>query len=223
MTKPTVNPSSSDVKRPYSSPGRDEQALATRRRIREAAEELFLRDGYTATSISAIATAAGVSRPTVFNVFGSKPALLKEVADVRLAGDDSPIDLLSRPLGRQILTATDPHALLRVQARYAGEIMERIGPLLAMIAEAAATDPDAAALVAAQEEGRLIGMGAAIDRLVELGALRAGVSARHGREAIWLLSGLEPWLLAQRCGWSKKRYQDWFHDCASALLLDPLA
>ena len=220
MTRPTVKQSSDDVKRPYVSPARDAQGAETRRRIRQAAERLFLANGYVGTSMSDIAAAADVSRPTVFNVFGSKAALLKEVADVCLAGDDAPLDLLQRPLGLQLVNATDPDDLLRVQAKYAAEIMERVAPILTVITDAASVDPDARELMAVQEEGRLFGMGVAVDRLAELGALRTGVSRQHAKEALWLLGGLEPWRLAQQRGWARRKYERWFHTCARALLLD---
>lgn len=214
-------PVKDSAKRPYASALRDEQALATRRRIREAAERLFLADGYVATSMSAIAAAAGVSRPTVFNAFGSKVALLKAVADVRLAGDDAPVDLLSRPDGRRITTATDPHELLAVQAWFAAEVMERVAPVIEVVAAAAATDPEANELLASMNEGRLFGMGAAVDRLVELDALRPDLDAMEAKEAVWLLGGLEPWLLAKRRGWSRNRYEQWFLTCAISLILPP--
>jgi AcrR family transcriptional regulator len=210
----------SPVKREYRSPSRDEQALATRRRIRAAAEELFLRNGYVATSVTAIAEASGVSRPTVFNVFGSKADLLREIGDVRLAGDDEPIDVLSRPSGRAMLEATDPDEVLRHHARLGAELMQRVAPILAVLTEAATTDSDAAALLATQEQGRLFGMGATVDRLVELGALRDGITSKQAAESLWMLSGLEPFQLAMRRRWSVDAYADWYLRCARALLLD---
>lgn len=220
MTKPKVNRTRSGVNRPYASAVRDEQAAETRRRIRKAADSLFLERGYPGTSMTDIAAAAGVSRPTVFNVFGSKAALLKEVADVRLAGDDAPLDVLSRPLGQRMLASEDPEEVLRLHAQLGGELMERIAPLLDVMTTAAATDEDAAALLAGQEDGRLLGMGATVDRLVELGALRPDISSRRAKESLWLLTGLEPWQLAQRRGWSRAAYERWYLVCARALLLD---
>ena len=55
--------------RTYRSNVRAAQGIWTRRRIRAAAEELFLTNGYVATSMDAIAKAAGVSRQTVFTAF----------------------------------------------------------------------------------------------------------------------------------------------------------
>lgn len=219
MNKPKVKPKGREVKREYRSPARDEQALATRRRIRSAAAELFLRDGYVATSMAAIATASGVSRPTVFNTFGSKAELLRDVCDVTLAGDDEPVDVLSRPSGRAMLEATDPDELLGHHAQLGAELLHRVAPMLVVLTEAAATDADAAALLASQEEGRLFGMGATVDRLVELGALRDGLPAEVATESLWMLSGLEPFRLAMGRGWSLDAYADWYLRCARALLL----
>jgi hypothetical protein len=119
-----------------------------------------------------------------------------------------------------MLEATDPEEVLALHARLAAELLGRIAPVLAVITEAAATDADAAALLATQEEGRLFGMGATVDRLVELGALRRGVSRDDASTSLWMLSGLEPFRLSQRRGWSTDAYADWFLRCARALLLD---
>ena len=53
------------VKRDYRSELRAAQALETRRSIVAAASKLFVEDGYVATTIDAVAVAAGVSRKTV--------------------------------------------------------------------------------------------------------------------------------------------------------------
>src|SRR3954451_2289486 len=85
------------VKRGYRSPLRDAQAAATRVRVIEAASALFLERGYGATSIDAIAEAAGVSRATVFATVGSRPALLKTPYAAPLFGDEEPIPFPLRP------------------------------------------------------------------------------------------------------------------------------
>jgi AcrR family transcriptional regulator len=47
--------------------------------VLDAATELFLRDGYGATSLEAVATAAGVSKRTLYARFTGKAALLQAV------------------------------------------------------------------------------------------------------------------------------------------------
>jgi len=50
-----------------------------RRRILEAAEQVFARQGYDASPVSDVATEAGVAYGLVFHYFGSKEALLDAV------------------------------------------------------------------------------------------------------------------------------------------------
>ena len=100
---------SGDVKRkrPYRSERRREQAEQTRGRILDAAAELFVAGGFAGTSVAAIAGRAGVSAETVYQAFGSKPALLdalvRRAARARRARRRSP----SRPgLSRSRPSAT---------------------------------------------------------------------------------------------------------------------
>ncbi len=60
---------------------RAEQAALTRRRIADAARLLFVRDGYGATTLQAIADEAGVAVQTVYAVFRSKPGIMRELRD----------------------------------------------------------------------------------------------------------------------------------------------
>jgi len=97
-----VLPMNVPSKRAYASPLRDDQARATHRAIVAASAELFQRNGYAATTIDAIAAAAGVSRKTVFASGGSKFRLLKDAFDWSLVGDDQPIPMADRePVHRQ--------------------------------------------------------------------------------------------------------------------------
>ena len=76
-------------KRRYNSPRRQEQAAATRRSILDAAaQRLFERQGYAATTMEAIATEAGVALKTVYVVFETKSGLLRALWDLRLKGDE---------------------------------------------------------------------------------------------------------------------------------------
>ena len=58
-------------------PGRPKD-LAKRQAILEAAKELFLTNGYASTSMDAVATAAGVSKLTVYSHFNDKENLFTE-------------------------------------------------------------------------------------------------------------------------------------------------
>ena len=95
--------------RGYDSPRRREQAAETRRKILDAAEQLFCEHGYAATTMPAIAAQAGVALKTVYLAFGTKAGVLHALWDVRLGGDDQPIlDALgSLAPGVDVTAATD--------------------------------------------------------------------------------------------------------------------
>ncbi|MGD9991639.1 helix-turn-helix domain-containing protein, partial [Pseudonocardia sp.] len=82
---------SSEPTRRYRSTVRRERARHTRAAVLDAAREEFLTTGYAATSMRAVAARAGVSVPTVEQLFGTKRALLAAVVDATTAGDDEPV------------------------------------------------------------------------------------------------------------------------------------
>src|SRR3954452_16557682 len=80
-------------KRRYNSPHRREQAAATRREILDAANRLFERQGYAATTMAAVAAEAGVALKTVYVAFEAKSGVLRALWHVLLRGDedDAPV------------------------------------------------------------------------------------------------------------------------------------
>src|SRR5215813_14887744 len=108
--------------RRYSSQVRDDQARRTRQAVVTAARELFLAQGYAATTIDAIAEAAHVSRRTVFNSAGGKAALLKLAMDWAIVGDDEPIPLAERPAVKAIQAESDPRKGLALWTQMVTEI-----------------------------------------------------------------------------------------------------
>src|SRR4029453_15052233 len=92
---------------------RADKARANRRRMRAAALTLFTDRGYAATSMQAIADEAGMAVQTLYFTFGSKSALLKEMLDVAVAGDEEPVPTLERPRVRAAIADPDPVLQLR--------------------------------------------------------------------------------------------------------------
>ncbi|MBV8955729.1 MAG: helix-turn-helix transcriptional regulator, partial [Solirubrobacterales bacterium] len=68
-----INHSTTDVKRHYDAARRREQPRQNHRRIIDTAERMFLSDGYSATTVQAIAAGAGVFADTIYKSFGGKP------------------------------------------------------------------------------------------------------------------------------------------------------
>src|SRR6266576_3898843 len=123
---------------PALSPLRRAQIRQTEERIIAAATELFVADGYVATTLEAVARRAQVGARTVYVRFGTKAALFKRVVDVAIVGDTESVDVLGREPMQTALTA--PTAVERIAAVAAGgrQIMQRTGPLFAVAQQAAA-------------------------------------------------------------------------------------
>ena len=124
----TANQQSS-VKRPYQSTLRQRQSQSTRLSIIEAAARLFIAQGYVATSMDEIATAAGVGRATVFASVGGKAAILKAAYDIAIVGDDEPIPLPQRSWAIAVRNEPDPGRMIDRYAAMITEICGRVAPI----------------------------------------------------------------------------------------------
>ena len=120
-------------------------------RIVRAAHELFTRDGYQATTLTAVADAARVAHRTVYVRFGTKAALLKRVIDVALVGDLAPIDVVSREWYRTATTAPTLEERIAALARGSARLMASAADVIAVGREAEPAEP---LLAAAAHAGR---------------------------------------------------------------------
>lgn len=214
--------SDAEVKRSYRSPLRAAQARATRAAIVRAALGLFVERGYAATPIDAIAEAAGVSRATVFTVFGSKGALLKSVYDETFAGDSDELRLIRRREARPVLAERDPERYLAAYVRLIAPIFERVAPIHEVVRAAATADAEAAEVWERISDERLAGSRRIVDHLRERGGLRSDLAPDAAADAIWVLN--DPSIfhaLVHRRGWSIRRYRTWLTDALVRLFLDP--
>ena len=83
--------------RPYHAPRRQAQARRTRRAILDAAaSQLFVERGYAATTMSAVAEAAGVALDTVYAAVGPKPVLFRLLVETAISGTEEPVPALER-------------------------------------------------------------------------------------------------------------------------------
>jgi AcrR family transcriptional regulator len=198
------------VKRPYRSPLRTAQAGQTRRAIIDAATRCFIEAGYGATSIEAIAAAAGVSRATVFTAVGGKAALLKTAYDVALVGDDEAVALADRAGSRAIRAEPDPARYLE---RYAGIVVElgaRVAAVYEAVRGAASADPEVRPVWDKIGQERRIGAAHVVADTAAKGPLRDGIDEASAADIVWILNdpGLYHLLVNVR-GWPVERYREW--------------
>ncbi len=135
------------VKRSYSSAKREAQALETRRSILDAAHELFVATGYAATTIQAIAERGGVAVQTVYAVFGTKRELLRQLIERTITGDDEPLPITERAEAMAVAAVPDARQRAELDAALSRAITERVAPIVRVADEAAASDPELAAMM----------------------------------------------------------------------------
>jgi AcrR family transcriptional regulator len=211
-------------RRRYDSARRAEQARQTRAAIIETAGRLFLRDGFAATTIAAIAAEARVSVETIYKAFGGKPGLVREICNAALAGE-GPVPAETRSDQLQ-LREPDPVRIIRGWGELTVEVAPRIAPILLLVRSAAAADPEMAGLLAEIDAARLSRMTANARNLGAAGHLRPDVTVDQAGEVMWTYSSPELYeLLVVKRGWPAERYGAFIAEAMIAALLppDPLA
>ncbi|MFC4036305.1 TetR/AcrR family transcriptional regulator [Streptomyces polygonati] len=194
----------------YRSAVRARQAEATRRAVVTAAAGLFAARGYAATSIDAIAEAAGVSRSTVFTAAGGKPWLLRTAYDQALIGDDDPAPLADRPESRRMRELGDGPAIIAAYADILARIVAGVSPLYEAVRTAADTDADVAALWADIGRQRREGAQQIVALLAAAGALVPRLAPDRAADVVTVYNdpGLHRHLVGDR-DWTHEEFRDW--------------
>ena len=205
-------------RRPYDATRRRERARQTQERIVRIAEERFLTDGYATTSVAEIAEAAGVSVDTIYKTFGGKAGLIRAIHERALAGR-GPVHAEQRSERLQA-EEKDPRKIIAGWGRFVTEIAPRGMPILLLVRNAAATDPELATLLEEINEARHHRMTDNARRLHAAGHLRRGVTVQAAADILWTYSSAELYeLLVLRRGMSLNRYGRFVADAMAAALL----
>jgi AcrR family transcriptional regulator len=208
-------------KRSYHSPRRQEQAAATRRSILEAAQRLFVHQGYPATTMEAIAAEAGVALKTVYLAFATKSGLLRALWDLLLKGDEDEAAVDQRQWFLEVVNEPDPERQLRLNARNARVVKLRIAPLLEVIRDAAPVEPDTGALWNLIQSDFYANQHAIVESLDAKHALKSGLDVTRAADILWTLNHPDLWrLLVGQRGWTPEEFEQWFADTAVAQLLE---
>ena len=197
--------------RAYDNSSRAEAALATRRRIIEAARDMLLRDGYHAMSVGELARTAGVSAQTVYNAVGGKAAVVKAVYDVLLVGDDAPVAMQDRPEFRAMSAAPDRESFVRAYAALCATIYERVGPLLGvLLAQGAGGDIGLQEFVATIDRERRVGNTNALNALDAAHGTPPHLDRERFIDMVWTVTAPEIYdRFVRRCGWTHAMYASW--------------
>lgn len=182
----------------------------TEERILAAARRLFLRDGYAATTLAAVADAARVGHRTVYVRFGTKAALLKRVVDVAVAGDTRPIEVTGRDWFQASLTAPALGERVEAYARAVSGLMARAGDLIAIAQQAEAAEPLIAAAGRAAREATRDAVRLFCTRLRDDGLVPENCDVAWLCDTAGLLSQAQTYLLGRdTLGWTSDHYSQW--------------
>jgi AcrR family transcriptional regulator len=209
-----VNP-----KRTYNSPRRREQAAATRREILAAARRLFLKQGYSATTMAAIATEAGVALKTVYLAFETKNGVLRTLWNVTLRGDDGDVPVAEQAWYRETLDEPDPVRQLQLNARNSRRGKERVAAVGEMIrAGASAGDPELVELWGRIQQQYYENQHTIAESLAAKKALALDVD--RAADILWTINHPNTWqLLVGERSWTADQYEQWAVDLACRELL----
>ena len=206
--------------RRYEMSNRARQARETRARIVDAAAKLFVRDGYAATSMNAIAGAAGVAEPTVYATLRSKANILRAVIDLTVRGDNEAQPLSSRPAWQEIERESDPREQLVKFASVHRGICDREAAIFAELEAAAGGELEATKMLRDHDARRYETQSRLAAILRRRKQLKPSMTSAQAADVIWTLASERTYLaLVRDRGWTPQRYERWVADQLIAGLL----
>lgn len=194
-----------------SKPTRAERARHTRRRMLDTARELFITDGYAATTMERIADRAGVAVQTLYYTFRTKGQLLCEAVEEAAAQDAEIAPAGERAWLQEVLMATTGQRVLALAVDYGADIFARAAPLWpAMMA--ASADPYVESYWRNVAASRRAGQGRMVARLAELDELPHNLQPDRATDLVVVLFGHEVFgNLVTGAGWSLPEYKAWLY------------
>lgn len=200
------------VTRRYASPTRKEKRNRTQLSILGAAEAVFRARGYGAATMQAVAHAAGVSVPTVYLYFRSKPSLLRSLADLVTSSADLSVD--------HVLAETDPRRKLEIGAGILRALHQRSEVIADILRSASPSDRKVSREWGRWQERHLAAVRAVARSLASRQALRSDLDVAGATDVLYAIGGPDTYRqLVRERGWTSERYERWLAEAARRLLL----
>ena len=197
--------------RPYA-PGRRRESSKSVDRVLEATARMIGEGAFHAATMDELAAAAGVSRATVFNRFGSKLGVLEALFTRGMEGPEMAAI-------QEALALEDPVAALDAVIGAVCAIWEAYGLVHLHLQAVAVLEPAAAALIDRQREEQRADVQALIHRLAKTDKLRPKLSPARATATLHMLTSLESFLwLRQSYGMSLRQTRETLAELARALL-----
>jgi len=183
-------------------------------RVLDAAERLIRQDQFHLATMDELAVAAGVSRATVFNRFGSKLGVLQTLFTRAMEGPEMKAI-------RDALELEDPVASLDALIEAACAIWESQGFIHEQLQAIVVLEPDASTLVDQQREEQRADLQGLARRLARAGRLRPGLGDARAAATLHMLTSLESFLqLRREYSLSLRQTRETITELARTLLRD---
>ena len=160
-------------------------------RVLDAAERLISEEAFHSATMEELAAAAGVSRATVFNRFGSKLGVLQALFSRAMEGPE--MEAI-----RAALEIEDPVASLEALIEAACAIWESQAFIHEQLQAIVVLEPDASALVDQQRQEQRADLQGLARRLARAERLRPGISEARTAATLHMLTSLESFLWLRR-------------------------
>lgn len=179
----------------------------TRRRMLDAAYDLFCESGYRATTMAAIAERAGVAVQTLYFTFHTKDALLQEVHNRTVLGDD-PTAPPDQQWYAAVLAEPDAAKALTSVVEGVSSILGRVAPMMPVFDSVAA---DAAGAVFQNAEAlRRQGMRDLADLIMAKHGTRSDISSSRAADLLYVLLGPQTYRsFVLDLAWSEQTWIRW--------------
>lgn len=181
-------------------------------RVLAAAARLIREEEFHSATMDELAEAAGVSRATVFNRFGSKLGVLQALFTRALEGTE--MDAI-----REALEIEDPVAALHAAIEASCAIWETQGFVHEQLQAIVVLEPDASALIDQQRQEQRAEIQELVRRLARAGRLRPRLGEARAAATLHMLTSLESFLwLRREHGRSLRQTRETIAELAQTLL-----
>ncbi len=173
--------------------------------------------------MQAIADEAGVHVQTIYQVFGTKVAVLSEAAAILVAGPDEDSDTPppERAWVQELFAESDPARKLALYAHHMRGVTERYMHLVDVMRMTTTADPEVGEFLGHAERGRYDGPRHITALLGERGALRRGLGAERAADIMYAVTTYDVFRsLIEERGWSGDETEAFIADTLTLLLLN---
>jgi len=140
--------------RAYRAPRREAAAQHTRESIVKAAKQLFEQQGWSPTTLRAVADGAGVSQKSIEAIYKTKAGLLQATIDYAMRGDTNPTPMPQRPALIEMETVDNAATMLELHAAHLRRVVPRSAGIAWAVEQAAAAGGKPAELWAQMNHNR---------------------------------------------------------------------